>query len=766
MNFPNPLDRLTPTFDPLPEDFIFGVANADHQVEAYEQKYEDIRDVWDRRKNLTERGRATDFWNRYPEDIALAQGLGCKAFRFSIAWARVEPEQGKFNDEAFDHYRDVIKAIRDAGMEPIVTLHHFTWPIHVESRGGMIAGSFPAIYARYVKEVATRLGQDVRYWITFNEPSLLVLGYIKPWFEPSFFFPPGMPTESTMSDQIGSVHKLIRNLFLAHTAARSVIKEVNPNAMVGANPAMLGLPLWAQKLLNWNATRVRTYEDWAKKERRLAERSLLERGAVDMLVATLTLTPERAEQMDFSHVYYVAGQTLMVKADSSITGRDDLDQKKVAVVSTSTAESKISALIPNAIAKEVESYPVALKALDAGEVDAILSDDTILRGFIMQNPGRYKLAGGQLTREPYGVAVAKGNAELSSAVNNAVLYFLETGEWTESYKRQFPDEPVPPLPESSLQATVSDISNLADESRRKAMNSVMSSMGVVMLQDPQAQKPGLPPAPRGSLLRRVQDRGHVIVGVKEDVPGFGYRNPQTGEWSGLEIDLARAIARYIFGDPSKVVFRPATTKERITLLRSILRIFDPLLKLYSILSSAFITNWWYLGMAGRMPDFICPTECIGQQDFVGFDYYWGIGTLGLGGIKRLLDALAFGRFDNAPVWSQGLYALIKYHSELFPDKDIIIIENGSVDIADNVGRAEYVRKHVRELQRARKAGARIKAYIYWSITSNREWGLKFTKSSDFGLYHVDLDTDPNLKRIETDAVQAYKKIIAQRGAND
>jgi beta-glucosidase/6-phospho-beta-glucosidase/beta-galactosidase/ABC-type amino acid transport substrate-binding protein len=750
--------------DPLPDDFMFGVANADHQVEAYEPQYEDIRDVWDRRKKLTERGRATDFWNRYEEDIELARRLGSKAFRFSIAWARVEPEPGQFNDEAFAHYRDVIRAIRDAGMEPMVTLHHFTWPIHVESRGGMISDDFPATFANYAKEVANRLGQEVRYWITFNEPSLLVLGYIKPWWESTYFFPPGMPPEATMPDQIAAVRKLIRTLFLAHTAARAVIKRANPNARVGANPAMLGLPLWAHRLLNWNAARVRTSEDWARQERRFAERSVLEQGEVDMLIATLTLTPERAEQMDFSHVYYVAGQMLMVKADSEITGLADIGGKKVAVVKTSTAQSAIRTLIPEARVQEVDSYPVALKALDAGEVDAILSDDTILRGFIKQNAGQYKLVGDKLTAEPYGVAVAKGNPELSDAVNNAVLYFIETGDWEESYQKHFPGEPVPPRPESALQATVSDISGIEESTERKAIGSVMSVMGVVQVQEELPEAPGLPPAPRRSLLRRVQKRGHIVVGVKEDVPGFGYRDPQTGEWSGLEIDLARAIARYIFGDPSKVVFHPAKTKERISLLRSVLRIFDPVLKLYSIISSAFITNWWYLGMAGRLPDFICPTECVGQQDFVGFDYYWGIGTLGLGGIKRLLDALAFGRFDNAPVWSPGLYALVKYHSELFPNQEIIIVENGSVDIADNIGRADYLRKHVRELQRAHKEGAKVKGYICWSITSNREWGLKFDKSSDFGLYHVELDSDPDLTRVETDAVQAYKKIIAERGA--
>jgi len=123
---------------PLPESFMFGVATADHQCEAYDPEFEDIRDVWERRRAFTLRGKATDFWNRYPEDIALARNLGCKAFRFSIAWSRVEPHPDQFNQAAFDHYRQVIATIREAGMEPIVTLHHFTWPLHVESRGGLI----------------------------------------------------------------------------------------------------------------------------------------------------------------------------------------------------------------------------------------------------------------------------------------------------------------------------------------------------------------------------------------------------------------------------------------------------------------------------------------------------------------------------------------------------------------------------------------------------------------------------------------------------
>ena len=72
---------------PFPPGFLFGTANADHQVEAHDPEREDVWDLWERCQGLTPRGRGTDFWNRYEEDIAAAAGMGCKLFRFSIAWA-------------------------------------------------------------------------------------------------------------------------------------------------------------------------------------------------------------------------------------------------------------------------------------------------------------------------------------------------------------------------------------------------------------------------------------------------------------------------------------------------------------------------------------------------------------------------------------------------------------------------------------------------------------------------------------------------------
>ena len=163
-------------------------------------------------------------------------------------------------------------------------------------------------------------------------------------------------------------------------------------------------------------------------------------------------------------------------------------------------------------------------------------------------------------------------------------------------------------------------------------------------------------------------------------------------------------------------------------------------------------------MAGKLPEFLCPRECVDQQDFVGVDYYWGISTLGLHRIQELLSAM-HGYYDQAPVWPGELYKILMYHAKLFPGKEINIIENGCVDATDGYDRSSYIESHIREVQRAYQKGVKVMGYDCWSITSNREWGLPFNRGSDFGLYHIEMDSNPKLTRVPTPAVEVYKRII-------
>jgi beta-glucosidase/6-phospho-beta-glucosidase/beta-galactosidase len=166
-------------------------------------------------------------------------------------------------------------------------------------------------------------------------------------------------------------------------------------------------------------------------------------------------------------------------------------------------------------------------------------------------------------------------------------------------------------------------------------------------------------------------------------------------------------------------------------------------------------------MLGRLPEFLCPKECVGALDFVGLDYYWGVPSIAR--IAKLLNAAAE-KYGSAPVWPGGLSAMLRKHAKMFPGKPIVVVENGCVQSAGGTSRETYLREHLREVQRAVQDGIPVTAYLCWSITSNREWGLPFNGDSDFGIYHIDLDGDPALTRKPTPSSAVYGEIIAKRSA--
>ena len=445
----------------------FGVGTADHQCEAFDPRYPDIRDRWETNVGQTPRGQATDFWNRYQEDIDLAAGLGCTMFRFSISWARVEPQRGIFNQEALDHYRKVTDAVRAAGMEPMVTLLHYVWPLHVD----LLEEEFPHRFRAYTERVLEALGGQVRWWITINEPTELVFGYLKPWWQAQYRMPPGLPLHAASHEQMECCARLMRNLFRGHRDARRAIKHADHQAMVGANPLLLGLPRWLQRLVDARAAGISTLEEMSGDAHRIARRT-------------------RSKQA----------------------------------------------------------------------------------------------------------------------------------------------------------------------------------------------------------MHRLLGRGTRIL---------------------------------------------------------------------TFLPTVLASDWWNLGMSGRLAHFLCPADCAGQMDFVGFDYYWGLRPFQIQGLQRLLDA-GMGRFERAPVWPAALGAMLRRYAQMFPDLPIVVVENGCVATADGVSRADYLTAHVREVREAEADGCQIAAYLCWSITSNREWGLPFGPHTDFGLYHIDLDTDPGLVRQPTEAAETYRRLIGNR----
>lgn len=169
----------------------------------------------------------------------------------------------------------------------------------------------------------------------------------------------------------------------------------------------------------------------------------LNAGQVDLILSTMTANEERAQQIDFTDTYYVAGQSLLVKKDSNVTGIRDLGGKTVCSVSGSTSEKNIREKAPQAQVVLFGTYSECLPAIDSGRADAVTTDDIILLGFVKEAPDRYKVVGGQFTIEPYAGGVAKGNAEFLTAVNDAIKKIKASGEWKKIYEKHLLGVPVP-----------------------------------------------------------------------------------------------------------------------------------------------------------------------------------------------------------------------------------------------------------------------------------------------------------------------------------
>ena len=711
----------------LPPGFLFGTANADHQVEAHDPEREDVWDLWERCQGLTPRGRGTDFWNRYEEDIAAAAGMGCKLFRFSIAWARVETAEGVFDGEALAHYRRVAECVRGHGMKVMVTLHHFVWPVWLERHhGGMIGEAFPDLFARYAAEVAEALGDLVDWWITFNEPSQLTFGYIKPWWQNRYYMPPGLPRGTEVEAEAEAVGKLVPNLFRAHARARSRIKERDESAKVGVNPLVTGFPTWLQMLMDWGACHRGLSEAVFKFTTKGALVS--ERGEVDLVIGGIT----RGDQtrFEFSDPYLRTGKAVLVMEDYAGREIASLAGKEVGVIGIGNQpENWKRDLPPQARKKIFANYDDARSALAMGKIQAVYGDAFFLLPFELKDRGHFRFLATGLSEEQYVVVAPHGHARLLKRVNRAVAAFQHE------------------LALACEEPWISRPEEIAKDIRRP-----------LSLHEVFAGGDSLPDSmSTGRSIRRIKRRGRIRIGVRRDAPGVS----PACEAEGLEVKLARLIALEVLGDANKLDIEPLDPCERLEVLESKSGWLNWAWRFWGTTSLIANANWWYLGTSGRLPEELCPPEAVGAQDFVGLDYYWGLPTWRLHRF-RLLEEAAHGRFLRAPDWPQGLFHALQRFHRWFPGQELLVVENGCVPSADGMTRGDYIRAHLDQVERALTKGVPVKAYNYWSITSNREWGHAFDPNTDFGLLFVDLDKDPALGRAETGEAALFRELIRSK----
>ena len=208
-------------------------------------------------------GRACDHYNRFRDDFNLAGKLNHSAHRFSIEWSRVEPEEGKFKQEEIEHYRHVIHSLKKRGIEPFVTLWHFTNPVWLRDKGGGKTKDTVKHYARYVNKIVEELKDEVNFWITINEPMV--------YSASSYLF----GTFPAQEKNPVSFLLAVSNLIKAQKSAYKIIKRISPEAQVGIAKSIIYFDAYnnnvfnvlLKKFINWGwnnffLNQITSYQDF------------------------------------------------------------------------------------------------------------------------------------------------------------------------------------------------------------------------------------------------------------------------------------------------------------------------------------------------------------------------------------------------------------------------------------------------------------------------------------------------------------------------
>jgi len=212
----------------FPEDFVFGVATSAYQVEGH---IENDWAEWERAGKLKEAhvrcGRGVDHWNRFAEDVRLAQDVGASAFRISLEWARIEPVRGQYDEAAIDSYRQRLLQMKAAGIRPVVTLHHFTHPTWFHRETPWHEPQSVQVFRAYAKICAKILSGLDALVLTFNEPMVLLLGgYIQG------LIPPGVADGK-------KAMLALANIARSHVAAREELLKECSRCEIGISQNVL-----------------------------------------------------------------------------------------------------------------------------------------------------------------------------------------------------------------------------------------------------------------------------------------------------------------------------------------------------------------------------------------------------------------------------------------------------------------------------------------------------------------------------------------------
>ena len=213
----------------FPPDFLWGTATSAHQVEG--NNYGNDWWAWEQQADHIlenqKSGLACNWWESAEADLDIAAEMGTNAHRMSLEWSRIEPEPSSFDNDALDRYRQILQAMVDRGIEPMVTLHHFSNPLWLVEKGDFNSELIVDYFQRYTSKVVDALGDLIPKWITINEPMIyFYMRYLGKAFP--------QPTRHGFFAGFQAVHQMLA----CHSAAYHTIKEKYPQALVGVAKSM------------------------------------------------------------------------------------------------------------------------------------------------------------------------------------------------------------------------------------------------------------------------------------------------------------------------------------------------------------------------------------------------------------------------------------------------------------------------------------------------------------------------------------------------
>ncbi|HPH94245.1 MAG TPA: glycoside hydrolase family 1 protein [Anaerolineaceae bacterium] len=208
----------------FPKGFLWGTATAAHQVEGNNTNNSWWN--WEQQPGRIVHGQksglACDWWGgRWQEDMDRAVETHQNAHRFSVEWSRIQPAPDRWDESALDMYREMLRGMHERGIEPMVTLHHFSDPMWLVEQGGWETEKVVPLFEAYTKKVVEALKEYVHLWVTINEPNVYTYGgYLNGGF------PPG-------KNDFNLAMKVMINLARGHAVSYRAIHALQPDAQVG-----------------------------------------------------------------------------------------------------------------------------------------------------------------------------------------------------------------------------------------------------------------------------------------------------------------------------------------------------------------------------------------------------------------------------------------------------------------------------------------------------------------------------------------------------